>query len=123
MKPRHASLADCAPISDKPHTERAMRVAVTRMQRGKTTAAQFANQQAFDRALAALKEAIGLDPACCLQVPDERLPEPTLQICCAEVVNLALRQRAELVQAGESNWRVRKLKVELPANWRVPFPR
>ncbi|MFL6584539.1 MAG: hypothetical protein ACJ8KU_08470 [Chthoniobacterales bacterium] len=58
MKPRHASLADCAPISDKPHTERAMRVAVTRMQRGKTTAAQFANQQAFDRALAALVQTI-----------------------------------------------------------------
>lgn len=57
MKRRHVSLADCAPISDKPRTERAMRVAVTRMRRGKA-AAQFATQQAFDCALAALVQKI-----------------------------------------------------------------
>lgn len=61
MKRRQTSLADCAPITEKPSTDRAMRVAVTRIRRGKT-AAQFANQQAFDRAIAALVHAIPVAP-------------------------------------------------------------
>ncbi len=31
--------------------------------------------------------------------------------------------RAELTQLGEGTWRVQKLKLVLPGNWRVPFPR
>ena len=57
MKRRRTSLADCAPITDKPGIDRAMRVAVTRARRGKT-AIGFAQQQAFDRAIAALVQAI-----------------------------------------------------------------
>jgi hypothetical protein len=57
MKRRQPSLADAAPISDKPGTDRAMRVAVTHSKRGKS-AAHFANQQAFDRAVAALVQSI-----------------------------------------------------------------
>jgi hypothetical protein len=61
MKRRDVTLADCAPITDKPGTDRATRVAVTKSRKGKA-AAQFATRQAFDRALAALVQTIPVTP-------------------------------------------------------------
>jgi outer membrane protein TolC len=55
--------------------------------------------EGMERALAALKEAIGLEPGCCLDVPPGHLPEPNLRICCADVVAWALARRGDLVQA------------------------
>lgn len=62
MKRRAFSIADAAPFSDKPATDRTMRVAVTRARKGKKTAASFANQQAFDRAISELVAAIPVGP-------------------------------------------------------------
>lgn len=53
----------------------------------------------IERATAALREAIGLDPCCCLRVPEDTLPEPKLQICRDEIVDLAIARRGELTQA------------------------
>jgi hypothetical protein len=53
-------LARCAPITEKPGTDRAMRMAIQRARRGKKAAA-FAAQQAFDGALAKLVDAIPVD--------------------------------------------------------------
>jgi hypothetical protein len=52
------------------------------------------------RALAALREAIGLEPECVLDVPPGRLPEPDVRPNHDEVVASALARRGELVQAG-----------------------
>jgi outer membrane protein TolC len=53
-----------------------------------------------DRALAALKEAIGLGPGCCLEVPPGSLPEPELHLCRDDVIAWALARRSDLVKAG-----------------------
>jgi hypothetical protein len=54
------SLARCAPITEKPGTDRAMRVAIQHARRDKK-GAPFAQQQAFDCAIAALVRAIPVD--------------------------------------------------------------
>lgn len=52
------------------------------------------------RALAALREAIGLEPGVCLQVPDDHLPDIQVSVCRGDIVNLALARRGEVAQAG-----------------------
>jgi len=58
--PDHSVLAQCAPITEKPGADRAMRVAIQHARRG-TKAARFAKQQAFDSAIATLVRAIPVD--------------------------------------------------------------
>jgi outer membrane protein TolC len=53
-----------------------------------------------ERALAALKEAIGLEPCATLQVPAERLPEPSDRPNRKEIICWALARRADLIQAN-----------------------
>jgi len=54
------SLLVCAPITEKPGIDRAMRVAIQQVRRGKKAAA-FSHQQAFDAAIAKLVHAIPVD--------------------------------------------------------------
>jgi hypothetical protein len=56
----YGSLARCAPITEKPETDRAMRVAIQQIRRGKR-ATLFAQQQEFDGAVAKLVRAIPVD--------------------------------------------------------------
>ncbi len=51
---REKALVRCAPITEKPGIDRRMRVAVLRARRNKALAAEFNQQQAFDKAMAAL---------------------------------------------------------------------
>jgi hypothetical protein len=51
---RERALVACAPITEKPGTDRSMRVAVLRARRSRHIAAEFATQQAFDKAVATL---------------------------------------------------------------------
>jgi hypothetical protein len=60
MPNKPETLLDCAPITEKPGIDRAMRVAIQRARHGKKAAA-FANQQAFDTAVAKLVHAIPVD--------------------------------------------------------------
>jgi outer membrane protein TolC len=60
---------------------------------------QIQAAQGVKRALAALKEAIGLGPDACLDVPPGQLPVPTVVPCLADVVGAALAHRGEMVQA------------------------
>ena len=60
IRPNYSSLARCAPITEKPGTDRAMRVAIQRARQGKK-GVPFAQQQAFDAALAKLVRAIPVD--------------------------------------------------------------
>ena len=60
IRPDYGSLARCAPITEKPETDRAMRVAIQQARRGKK-ATLFAQQQEFDVAVAKLVRAIPVD--------------------------------------------------------------
>lgn len=53
-----------------------------------------------NRSLAALREAIGVGPDCCIQVLPGPLPDPQWQICRDDIIGWALTRRGELVQAG-----------------------
>ncbi len=60
IRPDDSALARCAPITEKPGTDRAMRVAIQRARQVKK-GVPFAQQQAFDSALASLVRAIPVD--------------------------------------------------------------
>ena len=60
IRPNYGALAQCAPITEKSGTDRAMRVAIQRARRGKT-GAPFGQQQAFDGEVAKLVRAIPVD--------------------------------------------------------------
>jgi hypothetical protein len=60
IRPDYNSLARCAPITEKPGTDRAMRIAIQQARRGKK-ATLFAQQQEFDAAVAKLVQAIPVD--------------------------------------------------------------
>jgi outer membrane protein TolC len=59
-----------------------------------------AAEQGEKRAMAALAEAIGLDPSTCFLVPEEPLPIAQSIPSCQEIIALALARRGELVQAS-----------------------
>jgi hypothetical protein len=61
---------------------------------------QVEAEQGVRRALAALKEAVGLDPCSCIEVAPGRLPDPQQRPCKGAVIATALARRAELVMAG-----------------------
>jgi hypothetical protein len=60
IRPNYSALARCAPITEKPGTDRAMRIAIQRARSGKK-AAPFGQQQAFDGAIAKLVRDIPVD--------------------------------------------------------------
>src|SRR5262249_47474016 len=60
-------------------------------------AKQVQAAQGVKRALAALREAIGLGPEVCLDVPPAPLPEVAVRPCLDEVITAALARRGELV--------------------------
>jgi outer membrane protein TolC len=55
--------------------------------------------QGYERALAALREAMGAEPCCCFALVDERLPESPSVPDCEQVQALAAARRGELAQA------------------------
>jgi outer membrane protein TolC len=55
--------------------------------------------QGMKRALAALKEAVGLGPDDCLEVPEGQLAASKVSPCLADVVPAALARRGEMIQA------------------------
>jgi outer membrane protein TolC len=54
----------------------------------------------IERALAGLREAMGLEPGCTLDLPAEPLPNPAVVVNRDDIVGLALSRRGELVQAS-----------------------
>ena len=59
---RERALVRWAPITERPGTDRKMRVAVLRARRSKKIAPEFAHQQAFDKAMANLVQATPVSP-------------------------------------------------------------
>ena len=60
MPDKSELLAGCAPITERPAMDRAMRVAINRARQGKK-ALTFGHQRAFDAAIARLVHAIPVD--------------------------------------------------------------
>ncbi len=58
MSRREKALARIAPITEKPGTDRRTRIAVLRAKRSKSMSAQFAHQQAFDKAVVEVVQTI-----------------------------------------------------------------
>jgi outer membrane protein TolC len=61
---------------------------------------QIQAAEGAERALAALREAIGVGPNCDLQVTGDQLPQPGGQVAKHDIIALALAHRGELIQAG-----------------------
>jgi outer membrane protein TolC len=60
---------------------------------------QVEAEQGVKRALATLQEAVGLGPHFCLDVAEDRLPDPMAEPCRAEVIAWAVSRRSELARA------------------------
>jgi outer membrane protein TolC len=56
--------------------------------------------EGVNRALAAVREAIGLGPNCDFHVVGDQLPQPAVHVAKQDIVALALSRRGELIQAG-----------------------
>jgi hypothetical protein len=61
---------------------------------------QIQAAEGVKRGLAALREAVGLGPDVCLDVPPTSLPVPEARPCKGDAIAAALARRPELVQAG-----------------------
>ena len=57
----------------------------------------------LERATAALREAIGLEPRTPIQVADQELPVPSVNPDLDQIVSLALARRGEMVQASTAS--------------------
>ncbi|MBA2744402.1 MAG: hypothetical protein H0U43_08890 [Chthoniobacterales bacterium] len=62
MSSREKALVRIAPITEKPGTDRRMRVALLRARRSATVSKELAHQQEFDKAIAELVEAVPVSP-------------------------------------------------------------
>lgn len=76
----------------------------------------------IDRALAALKEAMGLAVDCPLEIADQRLPYEQRELCREQVLELALRLRGEMVQAATVS-EVIRLEVDAQGKTHLPTAR
>jgi outer membrane protein TolC len=50
--------------------------------------------------LAALREAMNLEPVVCLRIADEAIPQPEVRVCREEILAAALARRGESIEAG-----------------------
>jgi outer membrane protein TolC len=57
-------------------------------------------ERGVEVSLAALREAMGVEPGACLPIADEPIPQPDVRVCRAEIVAAALAQRGEAIQAN-----------------------
>src|SRR5262249_58570465 len=50
--------------------------------------------------LAALREAMNLEPQLCSRIADEPIPQPEVRVCREEILAAALERRGESIEAG-----------------------
>ncbi len=50
--------------------------------------------------LAALREAMNLDPLLCLRIADEPIPQPNVKVCRTEILAAAISRRGEAIEAS-----------------------
>ncbi len=72
------------------------------------------------RALAALREAMGLEDACPIACIDQKLPEFTTSVPCQEIMSLAMNHRPEVAQA---KWLAEIFALEVEAQNKQNGPR
>jgi outer membrane protein TolC len=72
-----------------------------------------------ERADAALREAIGLGPYCCVRAADDKLAAPEATVVLCEIVRLALERRGEIIQV---NTAVEVYNLEIDAQGKTCLP-
>lgn len=87
---RERTLARCAPITEKPGTDRRMRVAMVRARRSSSFATEFAYQQAFDKAVAALVQATPVSTEVAEWFRNEKLIPQTKRSWLKTILNPAV---------------------------------
>lgn len=50
--------------------------------------------------LAAVREALGLEPSVCLNIADEPIPQPAVKVCRADIIAAAVARRGEVIEAS-----------------------
>jgi outer membrane protein TolC len=74
------------------------------------------------QALAALREAMGVAPDCCLKLADQDLPEPPVDLCRDHVLAAAVAQRPE-VRAAAAAVTITRLEIDAQAALHWPLAR
>jgi outer membrane protein TolC len=101
LKVADAALADLAKVREqakdagKDRVARQAAVYIMAVEGRRETA-----REGVGRALAALREALGLPADACIDVADSRLPDLDVKVCREDVIALALARRGEMVQAA-----------------------
>jgi outer membrane protein TolC len=76
----------------------------------------------IDRAFAALREAMGVDPGFCFELADKGLPEKQANICRDVIVHEALARRGEMAQALTAS-EVTRLEIDAQGTSHMPTMR
>src|SRR5207245_453653 len=56
-------------------------------------------ERGIGRATAALREAIGIEPECCIRIVEDKLPVKDVNLCVDDVIQMALARRPEITLA------------------------
>ena len=74
--------------------------------------------EGYERALAALREALGMGPDCTLVIVGGRLPDVETKVDRNQIIHLALARRGEVIQTATA---VEVYCLEVDAQGRIPF--
>lgn len=66
----------------------------------RTEAKQAEADRGIALSLAAVREALGLEPTVCLNIAEEPIPQPAVQVCRADIISAAVARRGEVIEAG-----------------------
>ncbi len=75
-----------------------------------------------ERAMAALREAMGVEPGCCFELADQRLPDLRAEVCREAIIQEALARRGEMTQALTAS-EVTRLEVDAQGKTHMPTSR
>jgi hypothetical protein len=66
----------------------------------RTEARRAEAERGVSLALAAVREALGLEPAVCFTIADEPIPQPAVQVCREDIIAAAAARRSEVIEAN-----------------------
>lgn len=66
----------------------------------RTEAKQAEADRGIALSLAAVREALGFEPTVCLNIADEPIPQPAVQVCRADILSATVARRGEVIEAS-----------------------
>jgi hypothetical protein len=66
----------------------------------RTEARRAEAERGIALALAAVREAMGLEPTVCFTIADEPIPQPMVQVCHEDIIAAAVARRSEVIEAN-----------------------